>query len=126
MVAACGLGYFNLAFFHLITHAFFKSLLFLCAGVIIHTMSGEQDIRKMGGLRNVLPLTFVGVLIASWSLSGIPYLSGYYSKELIINAALLHNSWVGLFVGLILVVSAIFTSFYSAKLIYFVFFSTPR
>ena len=65
MVAACGLGYFNFAFFHLVTHAFFKSLLFLSAGVIIHTLRGEQDIRKMGGLLKILPLTFISIVIAS-------------------------------------------------------------
>jgi NADH:ubiquinone oxidoreductase subunit 5 (subunit L)/multisubunit Na+/H+ antiporter MnhA subunit len=65
MVSACGLGYFNFAFFHLVTHAFFKSLLFLSAGVIIHTLRGEQDIRKMGGLLKILPITFIAIVIAS-------------------------------------------------------------
>lgn len=65
MVVACGLTEFSVAFFHLITHAFFKSSLFICAGVVIHTLGGEQDIRKMGGLRNVLPFTFTAMLIAS-------------------------------------------------------------
>lgn len=65
MVVACGLSEFSIAFFHLITHAFFKSLLFLCAGVVIHTLGGEQDIRKMGGLRDILPFTFTAMLIAS-------------------------------------------------------------
>jgi len=126
MVSACGLGYFNFAFFHLVTHAFFKSLLFLSAGVIIHTLRGEQDIRKMGGLLKILPITFIAIVIASWALSGIPYLSGYYSKELIICVALLQNSWLGFFIGLLLIVSAIFTSTYSAKLIYYVFICKPR
>lgn len=126
MVAACGLGQFNLAFFHLITHAFFKSLLFLSAGVVIHTLGGEQDIRKMGGLIKVLPITFTAIVIASWALSGIPFLSGYYSKELIISSALLQNTWLGFFVALLLITSAIFTSAYSAKLIYYVFISKPR
>jgi len=126
MVSACGLGYFNFAFFHLVTHAFFKSLLFLSAGVIIHTLRGEQDIRKMGGLLKILPVAFIAIVIASWALSGIPYLSGYYSKELIICSALLQNSWLGFFIGLLLTISAIFTSTYSAKLVYYVFLSKPR
>lgn len=126
MVAACGLGYFNFAFFHLITHAFFKSLLFLSAGVIIHTLRGEQDIRKMGGLGKILPLTYIAIIIASWALSGIPYLSGYYSKELIICIALLQNNWLGFFVAILLITSAVFTSVYSAKLLYYVFVSKPR
>jgi len=92
MVTACGLAQFNLAFFHLITHAFFKSLLFLSAGIIIHTLGGEQDIRKMGGLINILPTTFAAITTASLALSGIPYLAGYYSKELIISSALLENT----------------------------------
>jgi NADH:ubiquinone oxidoreductase subunit 5 (subunit L)/multisubunit Na+/H+ antiporter MnhA subunit len=89
MVAACGMGYFSLAFFHLITHAFFKSLLFLCAGVVIHTLNGEQDIRKMGLLVKILPTAFVSMTIAGLTLSGVPFLSGFYSKELIINIALI-------------------------------------
>lgn len=87
MVAACGLGHFNVAFFHLVTHAYFKALLFLCAGVIIHASSGQQDLRRISGLRNVLPLVYVAMLISSFALMGIPFLSGFYSKELIIGLA---------------------------------------
>lgn len=122
MVTACGLGQFNYAFFHLVTHAFFKSLLFLSAGSIIHTMGGEQDIRKMGFLRNVLPLTYAALTIASLALAGVPYLAGYYSKELIICSAFINDSLVGTYSGFLLIVSAVFTSAYSAKLLYFVFF----
>jgi len=126
MVTACGLSQFNLAFFHLITHAFFKSLLFLSAGVIIHTLNGEQDIRKMGSLKNILPITYSAIVIASLALSGIPYLSGYYSKELIITAALTNNSYIGFISGIVLIISAIFTSGYSAKLIYYVFIQKSK
>lgn len=122
MVTACGLGNFNFAFFHLVTHAFFKSLLFLSAGVIIHTLGGEQDIRKMGFLRNVLPVTYTALTIASLALSGVPYLAGYYSKELIICSAFIDDTLVGTYAGVLLIISAIFTSAYSAKLLYFVFF----
>lgn len=87
MVMACGLGYFNIAFYHLVTHAFFKAVLFLCAGLIIHFANGEQDLRKLSGLRNRLPLVYVVFLIASFALMGVPYLSGFYSKDLIIGIA---------------------------------------
>lgn len=126
MVTACGLGQFNLAFFHLVTHAFFKSLLFLSAGVIIHTLGGEQDIRKMGSLKNILPITYTAITIASLALSGMPYLSGYYSKELIITAAFTSNTFVGFLSGVVLVISAVFTSGYSAKLIYYVFIAKSK
>jgi len=84
MFCACGLSAYSLALFHLINHAFFKALLFLCAGSVIHSLNDEQDIRKMGGLKNVLPFTYVAMLIASLSLMGFPFLSGFYSKELIL------------------------------------------
>lgn len=122
LVAACGLGNYNYAFFHLVTHAFFKSLLFLSAGTIIHTLGGEQDIRKMGFLRNILPVTYTALLVASLALAGIPYLSGYYSKELIICSAFVDDSLIGSYSGILLILSAVFTSAYSAKLLYFVFF----
>lgn len=92
MVMACGCAHFSLAFFHLLTHAFFKALLFLCAGVIIHTLGGEQDLRRMGGLRRQLPITYVAMSIASAALAGIPYLSGYYSKDLIISVLWFQNT----------------------------------
>lgn len=126
MVVACGLSEFSIAFFHLITHAFFKSLLFLCAGVVIHTLGGEQDIRKMGGLRDILPFTFTAMLIASWALSGVPFLSGYYSKDLIISVAFLQGTWAGWFSGFTLIVSALFTSLYSAKLLYYIFLTSSK
>lgn len=121
MVAACGMGYFSLAFFHLITHAFFKSLLFLCAGVVIHTLNGEQDIRKMGLLVKILPTAFVSMTIAGLTLSGVPFLSGFYSKELIINIALIGGTWYSTTISIFLIIAAIFTSLYSAKLIYYIF-----
>ena len=126
MVAACGFGQFNLAFFHLVTHAFFKSLLFLCAGIVIHTLSGEQDIRKMGGLKNIIPSTYIAMTVASFSLSGIPYLSGFYSKELIVSYSLISNSSISFFSSILLILSAFLTSLYSAKTLYYVFISSPR
>lgn len=125
MVAACGLGNFAVAFFHLITHAFFKSLLFLCAGIVIHTLNGEQDIRKMGFLLKALPTAFISMLIAALALSGIPYFAGFYSKEMILSVAYLtsvfETSSIAMFVFIMLIKAAIFTSFYSAKLIFYIF-----
>lgn len=129
MVAACGLGNFAIAFFHLVTHAFFKSLLFICAGIVIHTLNGEQDIRKMGFLAKALPSAFISMTIASMALSGIPYLGGFYSKELIISLAYTLGVFTGNFVPtvvfLLLLKAAVFTSFYSAKLIYHIFLKKP-
>lgn len=85
MVAACGMLNFSGSYFHLFNHAFFKALLFLGAGSIIHALGDEQDMRKYGMLINFLPLTYVCMLIASLSLIGFPFLSGFYSKELVIN-----------------------------------------
>ena len=87
MILACGMSRFNFAFFHLVTHAFFKALLFLSAGSIIHALSDEQDIRKFGGLLKVLPFSYILILIGSLSLMGIPFLTGFYSKDLIIEVA---------------------------------------
>jgi len=85
MVSVCGFSGYSLAFFHLINHGFFKALLFLSSGLVIHNFFDEQDIRKMGGLLGIMPLTFSFFVIGSFSLIGLPYLSGYYSKDLIIE-----------------------------------------
>ena len=87
MVFACGLSNYSIGFFHLINHAFFKALLFLTAGALIHSMSDEQDLRKMGGLKSILPYTYVMFLIGSLSLMGFPFLTGFYSKDLILETA---------------------------------------
>ena len=84
MFLAMGIGVYSLGMFHLMTHAFFKALLFLAAGSVIHAMDGEQDIRKMGGLRKVMPLTHGTFLIGALALAGFPLTSGYFSKEAII------------------------------------------
>jgi len=85
MLSACGMYNFVGAYFHLFNHAFFKALLFLGAGSVIHAVADEQDLRKYGLLVNYLPLTYITMLIGSFSLVGFPFLSGYYSKEFIIN-----------------------------------------
>jgi NADH-ubiquinone oxidoreductase chain 5 len=88
MVLACGLFYFDLSFFHLINHAFFKALLFLCSGVIIHSFFNQQDIRYMGGFLAFLPFVYSVFLIGSLSLAGFPFLTGFYSKDLILEYGL--------------------------------------
>jgi len=97
MVFSCGLSNYNVAFFHLFNHAFFKALLFLSAGSVIHSMSNEQDMRRMGGLVNLLPFTYSMFLIGSLSLVGFPFLSGYYSKDLILETSIAHFTIQGFF-----------------------------
>jgi NADH-ubiquinone oxidoreductase chain 5 len=87
MVFACGLSGYSAGLFHLVNHAFFKALLFLSAGAVIHGLSNEQDIRRMGGLAKIMPFTYTTFLIGSLSLIGFPFLSGFYSKDLILEIA---------------------------------------
>jgi len=87
MFFVCGLSGYNIGLFHLVNHAFFKALLFLSAGAIIHSLSNEQDMRKYGGLIRILPFTYIMLLIGSLSLMGFPFLTGYYSKDLILEFA---------------------------------------
>lgn len=94
MVAACGMLNFSGAFFHLFNHAFFKALLFLGAGSVIHALSDDQDLRKYGALINFMPLTAITMLIASLSLVGSPFLSGFYSKDIIINWGLMGKDFL--------------------------------
>jgi NADH-ubiquinone oxidoreductase chain 5 len=126
MFCACGLSAYSLALFHLINHAFFKALLFLCAGSVIHSLNDEQDIRKMGGLKNVLPFTYVAMLIASLSLMGFPFLSGFYSKELILFNTYLDHFNFSLLKFSLLYIASIFTVLYSLKILYKVFFNKPN
>ena len=126
MISSCGLNNFVGAYFHLFNHAFFKALLFLGAGIIIHALNDEQDLRKYGGLLNFLPFTFICMLVASLSLVGFPFLSGFYSKDIIINWAFTDFTFYSRFVYWALLFSAFFTSFYSTKLLFLTFFSTPR
>jgi NADH-ubiquinone oxidoreductase chain 5 len=98
MISVCGFSGFSVALFHLFNHAFFKALLFLGAGMIIHALNNEQDMRKMGSLVLLLPITYCSMLVASCSLSGFPFLSGFFSKDLILEIS--YNSFLfnGLFV----------------------------
>lgn len=124
MVLACGLSAYNLAMFHLVNHAFFKALLFLCSGAIIHALSDEQDMRRMGGLVCILPFIYISMLIGSLALAGLPFLSGYYSKEVILEVCCVSfNSMFGYWLGAI---STFFTVFYSFRLLYWIYYSFPN
>jgi NADH-ubiquinone oxidoreductase chain 5 len=121
MITACGLSAYNASIFHLSNHAFFKALLFLSAGSVIHAMNNEQDMRKMGGLINLLPFTYSMILIGSLALMGFPFLSGFYSKDVILETAYATYSISGHFAFWLGSLSAFFTSFYSIRLIFLTF-----
>jgi len=97
MVFICGLSSYNVSMFHLINHAFFKALLFLGAGSVIHAMSGEQDMRKFGGIAKLIPYTYSMVLVGFLALSGFPFLSGFYSKDLILELSFSNYNFCGIF-----------------------------
>jgi NADH-quinone oxidoreductase subunit L len=121
MFVASGFSAYNAGVFHLVTHAFFKALLFLSAGSVIHAMSGEQDIKKMGGLGVKIPLTFTCMMIGSVAIAGIPPLAGYFSKDAILESAFMSSNPLGLTSFIILVITACLTTFYSWRLIVLVF-----
>ena len=122
MFIACGVGAFSAAIFHLMTHAFFKGLLFLAAGSVIHAVSGEQDMRQMGGLRTKIPWTFWTMTIATFAIAGIPPFAGFFSKDEILWRAY-QASWVYWFIGLF---TAFLTSFYMFRLWFMTFFGEYR
>jgi NADH-quinone oxidoreductase subunit L len=122
MFIACGVGAFSAAIFHLMTHAFFKGLLFLAAGSVIHAVSGEQDMRQMGGLRTKIPWTFWTMTIATFAIAGIPPFAGFFSKDEILWRAYQAN-WVYWFIG---VFTAFLTSFYMFRLWFMTFFGEYR
>jgi NADH-quinone oxidoreductase subunit L len=118
MFFAAGVGAYHVAMFHLFTHAFFKALLFLGSGSIIHAFKDEQDIRNMGGVRKKLPYTYIFMLIGTLALTGFPFLSGFYSKDAIIEFAYLRNSTLGNYAATIGIFTAFLTSIYSWRLIF--------
>ena len=118
MFFAAGVGAYNVAMFHLFTHAFFKALLFLGSGSVIHSFDEEQDINKMGGVRKKLPYTYVLMIIGTLALTGFPFLSGFYSKDAVIEFAYLKGSNLGYFAAFIGIFTAFLTSIYSWRLIF--------
>jgi NADH-quinone oxidoreductase subunit L len=121
MFLACGVGAYSAGIFHLYTHAFFKALLFLCAGSVMHAMAGELDLQKMGGLKKYMPVTYWTMLLASLSISGVPGLAGFFSKDEILWLAYSGPSPVGKFVWATGTLVAFLTAFYSFRLIFLTF-----
>ncbi len=126
MFFAAGVGAYQGAIFHLFTHAFFKALLFLSAGSVIHAMSDEQDIRKMGGIWKKIPVTYAVMWIGSLALAGVPYFAGYYSKDFVLEAAYAAHSGVGMYAFLCGLLAAFLTAFYSWRLLILTFHGAPR
>ena len=126
MVFACGLSNYSVGIFHLANHAFFKALLFLGAGSIIHAVADEQDMRKMGGLKNLVPFTYSMMVIGSLALIGFPFLTGFYSKDVILEVAYGKFTIEGHFSYVLGSVGAFLTAFYSTRLLYLTFLSKPN
>ena len=126
MVIAVGLSSYNVALFHLVNHAFYKGLLFLGAGAVIHAVADNQDFRKYGGLRPFLPLTYSVMLIASLSLVAFPFMTGFYSKDFILESAYGQFYFSGTIVYFIATIGAMFTTLYSIKVLYLTFLTNPN
>jgi len=126
MVIAIGLSSYNVALFHLVNHAFYKGLLFLGAGAVIHAVADNQDFRKYGGLISFLPLTYSVILIASLSLVAFPFMTGFYSKDFILESAFGQYYFSSIAVYVIAVIGAIFTTLYSVKVLYLTFLTNPN
>lgn len=126
MTMACGVSNYIGSLYHLINHAFFKALLFLSAGVIIHFLNNEQDLRKMGNLKTFLPFTYSVMLIATLAITGFPFLSGFYSKDIIIENLFIGGNFANNFAFWLASITALLTSYYSWRLVYYVFFSTTN
>src|SRR6201746_419427 len=126
MVIAIGLSSYNIALFHLVNHAFYKGLLFLGAGSVIHAVADNQDFRKYGGLRAFLPLTYSVMLIASLSLVAFPFMTGFYSKDFVLESAYGQFTYSGTVVYCIATIGAMFTTLYSVKVLYLTFLTNPN
>jgi NADH-ubiquinone oxidoreductase chain 5 len=126
MIIAVGLSSYNIALFHLVNHAFYKGLLFLGAGAVIHAVSDNQDFRKYGGLIHYLPLTYSVMLIASLSLVAIPFMTGFYSKDFILESAYGQYKLSSIIVYFIATIGAMFTTLYSVKVLYLTFLANPN
>jgi NADH-ubiquinone oxidoreductase chain 5 len=126
MVIAVGLSSYNIALFHLVNHAFYKGLLFLGAGAVIHAVADNQDFRKYGGLISFLPLSYSVILIASLSLIAFPFMTGFFSKDFLLESAYGQYSFSGIAVYVVATIGAIFTTLYSVKVIYLTFLTNPN
>ncbi len=126
MFVAAGVGVYQASIFHLITHAFFKALLFLGAGSVIHAMSDEQDMRKMGGIWKLIPATYAVMWIGNLALAGVFPFAGYYSKDAIINAAYAADTGIGMYGFVCTILAAFLTAFYSWRLLIMTFHGKPR
>ncbi len=126
MFIAAGVSDYQASIFHLITHAFFKALLFLCAGSVIHAMSDEQDMRRMGGLARRIPITYTCMWLGSLALAGIPYFAGYWSKDAILESAYASRSAFAGYAFVLGVAAAFLTAFYSGRLLFMTFHGKPR
>jgi NADH-ubiquinone oxidoreductase chain 5 len=126
MVIAIGLSCYTIALFHLVNHAFYKGLLFLCAGAVIHAVADNQDFRKYGGLISYLPLTYSLMLTASLSLVAFPFMTGFYSKDFILESAYGQYKLSSIIVYFIATIGAMFTTLYSVKVLYLTFLTNPN
>jgi NADH-quinone oxidoreductase subunit L len=124
MFLAVGLGAYANGMFHLMTHAFFKALLFMAAGIVIHALAGEQDMRKMGGLRRLMPFTYIAFGVGALSLAGVPPFSGFFSKDSILAAALAHG-WYGQILWVAGMIGTFLTGLYAFRLFFVVFWGEP-
>lgn len=123
MLFACGLSNYSISLFHLMNHAFFKALLFLSSGVIIHALLDEQDMRKMGGLVKTLPFTYVMFFIGSFALMGFPFLTGFYSKDILLEVGSVSFIFTGKLCYCLNIITAACTAFYSFRLFYLTFYT---
>jgi NADH-quinone oxidoreductase subunit L len=126
MFLACGVGNFTAGMFHVTTHAFFKALLFLGSGAVIHSMHGEQDMRKMGGLRKLIPRTWMLMFIGTYAIAGFPLLSGFWSKDEILEAASRSFAGNGLILYGVGLLTAFMTAYYMNRLMWMTFYTEPR